>query len=130
MTKPAAETPELTNFKRQESIKARFQQKIDDARAEHGEVLQVVVKDKLFLFRKPNTSELVSMNKSSRKQPELAIIHAIGLCRNCFIGPTSMSEFEEMTNAYTLLFAGAEDFKSVSDHLIDMAKGDAIITLS
>jgi hypothetical protein len=111
----------------------KHQEFVDACRAEHGKVICVEVDGELLVFRAPKRAELVNMNKASRKQPELAIEHAIGLCRNCHVGPGPSGmqggDVDRLANKYTLLFAGADDFKSVSDHLIDLSKGEATISL-
>lgn len=116
-----------------ESENSAFQDKIDQARAQYGKIIAVEVDGELLIFRRPKRAELVNMNKAARKQPELAIEHAIGLCRVCHIGPGKKGidgDVDRLSNEYTLLFAGSDDFKGISDHLIELSRGEAKITLS
>lgn len=111
----------------------KHQEFIDRMRAEHGKVIHVVIEGELLVFRRPKRAELVNMNKAARKQPELAIEHAIGLCGVCHVGPgpTGLKgDTDKWANEYTVLFAGADDFKGISDHLVDLSKGEATLTLS
>ncbi len=129
MTKPNATEVEAS----EETESSQFQDKIDQARAQYGKVIAVEIDGELLIFRRPKRAELVNMNKSARKQPELAIEHAIGLCRVCHIGPGKRGiegDVDRFANEYTLLFAGSDDFKGISDHLIELSRGEAKITLS
>jgi hypothetical protein len=115
------------------SAESAFQDKIDQASAQHGKVVAVEIDGELLIFRRPKRSELVNMNKAARKQPELAIEHAIGLCRVCHIGPGKKGidgDVDRFANEYTLLFAGSDEYKGISDHLIQLSQGEAKITLS
>lgn len=113
-----------------ESIKDKHQAKIDAARAEFGKIVQVEIDGELLLFRRPNKAEVVNMNKAARKQPELAVEHAIGFCRVCHCGPGPKEDVDKFANMYPLLFAGSDEQKGISDHLITMAHGEATLTLS
>jgi hypothetical protein len=129
MSKPVdTESTEST-----ENEQSAFQDKIDQARAQYGKVIAVEIDGELLIFRRPKRAELVNMNKAARKQPELAIEHAIGLCRVCHIGPGKRGiegDVDRFSDMYTLLFAGSDDFKGISDHLIELSRGEAKITLS
>lgn len=132
MTQPV-DTENEESTESEESDNGAFQDKIDQARAKYGKVIAVELNGELLIFRRPKRAELVNMNKAARKQPDMAIEHAIQLCRVCHVGPGKRGidgDVDRLANEYTLLFAGSDDFKSISDHLIDLSKGEAKITLS
>ncbi len=108
----------------------RFEAKIDEYRAIHGKVISVVVDDTLMCFRRATKAEMVITNKASRKQPELAIEHAVGLCRMTFLGPGTKEDLDKMADKYPLLFAGSDQEMGISDHIIKAAHGEATVTLS
>lgn len=109
---------------------SKFQTQIDAAKAEHEKIVSVEVDGELFMFRRATKHEVVNMNKAARKQPELAIMHAIGFCRCCFIGPGKPESYDAISDKYPLLFAGSDEQKGIADHLISMAHGEATVTLS
>lgn len=111
-------------------MSSKHQALIDQARAEHEKIVSVEVDGELFMFRRPTKHEVVNMNKAARKQPELAVIHAIGFCRTTFIGPGKPDDYDRISDKYPLLFAGSDEQKGVADHLITMAHGEATVTLS
>jgi len=103
--------------------------KVDALRSLHGKLVTIEIGDKTLCFRKPKKAEIVIMNKGQRSSPEMGVEHAIGLCRQCFVGPGLLAEFEEMTNDYCLAFAGSAEFDGVAEHLVKMATGEAKITV-
>lgn len=125
--------PSVTESSEQEFVNPAHQGKVDAARVEFGKVLAVVVEGDLLIFRKPKRAELVNMNKAARKQPEMAIEHAIGLCRVCHVGPgprgIDSGDVDKWANEYALLFAGSDTFKGISDYLIEMSQSDAKLVL-
>jgi hypothetical protein len=103
--------------------------KIDALRTTHGKLVTIELDGKPFCFRKPKKAEIIVMNKSQKASPELGVDHAIGLCRQCFVGPGALPELEEAFNDYCLAFAGTGDFDGVAEHLIKMATGEAKISV-
>lgn len=106
------------------------QSKLDAATAEHGKIVSVTFEGELLMFRRPKRAELVNMNRASRKQPDMAIEHAIGLCRVCHVGPGPKEDVDKWANEYTIVFAGSDDYTGIADHLINLSKGEANIVLS
>lgn len=102
---------------------------VDSLRGTHGKLVHVRLGDKDLCFRRPKKAEIVVMNKSQKANPELGVDHAIGLCRNCFVGPGPMKDFDEASDQYCLAFAGSSDFDGVAEALIKLATGEASITV-
>lgn len=103
--------------------------KIEGYRSQYGKIVEAVLADQTFCFRRPNRGEITHYNKSARAQPDMAVEHAIGLCRTCYIGPETKDILETAFNEYALAFAGTSEFVGVSDLLIKLSTGEAAITV-
>jgi hypothetical protein len=108
-----------------------LQAKIDGYNSQYGKIVTAYIpaSGETFCFRRPTRAEITHYNKVAREQQNMAVEHAIGLCRSCHVGPGEKPQLEQAFNDYALAFAGMSDFDGVSDQLLKLSVGEAAITV-
>lgn len=100
---------------------------IQDLKGQHGKVVAVEIDSVLLVFRPMNKAALGKLQKDIRKNPDMELdlsVGAVGL--HCVHGA---EHYAELSSKYPSAFVGGDGFQGVLNHMLDISKGNAQITV-
>ena len=100
---------------------------IEKLKAQHGQLVQCEIDGRVLAFRAINKAGLQDLRKQLRAKPDLAVELSINACKFCCV--FGKEHVDELTDRYPLAFAGYESAPGVIDHLMDLARGGAVISI-
>jgi hypothetical protein len=98
---------------------------LERAKEQYPRLVVVEVDGKTLAFRPLDRAKITDIRKRLSKAPDIALDILTNVCEfQCVVGA---EHFKEIAVAYPLLMAGED---SISDALMQMARGSAVVTVS